>query len=244
MGPTTLALLPRGQAGDYIVSSLALILMLYSRSLAKLIGEDYWGRQRTHALLERRAFELETLSRTDSLTHIANRLKFQEALTQNWRDASRRDEPVALAMVDLDHFKRINDRHGHPFGDRCLEAAAAALTAAICRPHDLVARYGGEEFVILMYNTDLGGAKAVADQALALIAATQVSDGEHAVTLSCSIGVTAMQPSQSCRQEQLVSTADWALYQAKQAGRARVICDTLVDRNDSKQTSQKLTCSI
>ncbi len=225
LGPTALAVLPAGGSTNMAIVGLTVLLAAYSRVLYRLVGQDYWERQRTHFLLELRAAELEAISRTDALTRVANRMKFEERLTQTWRDACRRQEPLALAMVDLDHFKRINDRHGHPFGDRCLQAAASALSQAMLRPYDLVARYGGEEFVILMPNTDLAGAHEVAQRALAAVCAIEVMDKALPVPLSCSIGVAMVYPGPRHRSEQLVAAADWALYEAKQAGRCRVVCD-------------------
>lgn len=226
LGPTALTVLAAGGSSTNLaIVGLTIMLMAYSRVLYDLVGRDYWERQRIHFLLERRAAELEAISRTDALTRVANRMKFEERLTQTWRDACRRQEPLALAMVDLDHFKRINDRHGHPFGDRCLQAAASALSQAMVRPYDLVARYGGEEFVILMPNTDLAGAHEVAQRALTSVCALELLDKTQPVPLSCSIGVAMVYPGPRHRSEQLVAAADWALYEAKQAGRCRVVCD-------------------
>jgi diguanylate cyclase (GGDEF)-like protein len=178
-------------------------------------------------LLEQRARELEVISRQDALTQIPNRLRFQEALPQTWRDARRRHEPMAIAIVDLDHFKKINDTYGHPFGDLCLQAAARALTGSVHRPGDLVARFGGEEFVVLMANTDMAGASQVAERMLAAIRNTVVKQGPHVATLSCSIGVSMTTPQadqDDAQAEDLLQEADIALYFAKQHGRAQVAC--------------------
>jgi diguanylate cyclase len=127
-------------------------------------------------------------------------------------------------MVDLDYFKHINDSHGHPFGDLCLQAAASALKSSLRRPGDMVARYGGEEFVVLLPNTDLAGAQAVAQSMLEKIRQTFVSQDEHAVLLSCSIGVAVAPGRGAQTAEDLIKQADAALYTAKQGGRGRVSC--------------------
>ncbi|MDO9237552.1 MAG: GGDEF domain-containing protein [Aquabacterium sp.] len=237
LGPTVFGLLPQGGTVNLAISTLSAVFFAYSVSIARLVGRDYWARQRSQALLEQRARELEAISRTDALTQVPNRLLFQERLSRAWRDAQRSGQPLSIAMVDLDFFKRINDNHGHPFGDLCLQAAARALTQAIHKPSDLIARYGGEEFVILMPNTDLQGAQAVAQRLLAGIGETVVKQGAHMVTLSCSIGVSSMAPTMRERAEQLMEEADVALYQAKQTGRAKVACYEAASSVEGKRNS-------
>jgi diguanylate cyclase (GGDEF)-like protein len=222
LGPTVLALLPHGGSVNLAIGTLIALFFAYSLSISRLVGRDYWARQRSQALLEQHARELETLSRTDALTLIPNRLRFQEALHVAWRDAHRRQEPLAVAMIDLDHFKQINDKHGHPFGDLCLQSAAKALSSVLRRPIDIVARFGGEEFVVLMPNTDEAGAIKVAQTILDKIKQTFISQADHSVLLSCSIGVSAQIPQGERSADSLVKEADAALYVAKQSGRGRV----------------------
>jgi len=222
LGPTVAVALWQGGSTGWVIAVLTVVMFLYSLGVSRMVGRDYWARLRSQALLEQRARELEWLSRTDALTQIPNRLMFEERLAVAWRDARRRQEPVAVAMVDLDHFKRINDTHGHPFGDRCLKAAAAALMGAARRPADVVARFGGEEFVVLMPNTDAAGAHQVAQRMLDAIVATVVHDGPVSVTLSCSVGVASARPHDGARADETLQHADAALYQAKQSGRGRV----------------------
>ena len=223
LGPSVLAVLPRGGSGDLAIAGLSAIFFAYSLGISRMVGREYWARQRSQAMLEQRARELETLSRTDALTRVPNRLKFQESLTVAWRDARRRHEPLSVAMVDLDYFKHINDSHGHPFGDLCLQAAAQGLSGVLRRPADMVARYGGEEFVVLMPNTGPDGAMQMAQAMLDQIKQTYVSQNEHAAMLSCSIGVTTWQPGSDDLAQALVQQADAALYLAKRAGRGRVM---------------------
>jgi two-component system, sensor histidine kinase LadS len=173
-------------------------------------------------LLEAQAKELTSLSRTDALTQVPNRLSFQECLTRAWTESQGSNKTLAVAMVDLDHFKRINDRWGHPFGDRCLQAAAKAIRASVHKPSDVVARYGGEEFVILLPDTDLRGAMIVAQRVLDHILETSLEEGDETIQLSCSIGVASCRPSPREGADQLVQDADQALYAAKHRGRGRV----------------------
>lgn len=237
-GPVVFAAVLRRDPSQLAISLLGILLYVYCIGIARVVGQDYWARQRAQAQLEQRAHDLESISHTDALTQIPNRLYFQERLGLAWRDACRRHEPLSLAMVDLDHFKSINDKLGHPFGDRCLHDAAQALGQAIRRPGDMVARYGGEEFIVLMPNTDLAGARSVAQRMLEHIAGTEVRDTEHQVILSCSIGVASCMPSDTAESAWLVHEADKALYLAKQGGRARVVCHD--EPPASQDTSSRL----
>jgi diguanylate cyclase (GGDEF)-like protein len=221
--PVALAALHLGIPEGIAVAGLGLALSIYSSSVSRMVGEDYWGRQYAQFLLRQRAVELAQISVTDPLTEVANRRHFQDQLERVWRDARRRQEALALCIVDLDHFKRINDTHGHPFGDLCLQAAARALRDAIRRPTDLLARYGGEEFVVVLPGIDGQGACRVAEQMLAKVHSTVVERDGHRVELRCSIGVAACVPGPDGKADQLVTSADAALYLAKERGRGRLV---------------------
>ena len=160
------------------------------------------------------------LSRSDGLTGLANRRHiFSEATTA--ARASRDSSPLACLLLDLDHFKRVNDSHGHATGDRVLKAAAECLTAMV-RVGDSVGRYGGEEFLIILPNTDATEAHAIAERCrLALKALTVVNDQGAPVAISASFGLTLFSSSDSSI-EAAVARADEALYQAKGNGRNRV----------------------
>lgn len=161
---------------------------------------------------------------TDALTATANRRHFDDMLDKEYRRAAREGTPLALLMVDLDYFKKINDTHGHLVGDMCLQNAARALTACIKRPPDMVARYGGEEFAVLLPNTPLEGARTVAESIRRKIESLTISipSGQQ-LRLTVSVGAAAHQPTQRDGHTQLVQEADTALYQAKHAGRNRVM---------------------
>lgn len=223
LGPMVVLLAPIGGSFNIAICSLVAVFLVYSATITRVVGRDYWARQCAQAMLEQRAIELEAISRTDALTQLANRLHFEERVAQVWREANRLGQPVCVAMVDLDHFKQVNDKFGHPFGDRCLQAAAQALSTAVHRPSDLVARYGGEEFVILMPDTGIEGTRCVAARILAQINNTHVEEVSAATRLSCSIGIAALETVQDHTPANLVKIADAALYQAKQSGRGRVV---------------------
>jgi len=155
------------------------------------------------------------LAATDGLTGIANRRTFEDMLARSFTRAARAGVPLSLVMVDLDHFKALNDRHGHQAGDATLRRVAPALVSA-CRPGDVVARYGGEEFAVLLPDTDQRDVAIVAERLRAAVAAL-VQD--PAVTAS--IGAASF-PTHAADATELVKAADDALYTSKRTGRNRV----------------------
>jgi diguanylate cyclase (GGDEF)-like protein len=155
---------------------------------------------------------------TDSLTGLPNRRAIQDTIRRMVAQTGRTLSPLAALMCDLDHFKQVNDRHGHGRGDDVLAAAGAALTASI-RASDFAGRYGGEEFLILLPDTDTIGALALAEKIRAAIAAIHIPAIEQPITIS--IGVAVM-PDHALEADTLERAADRALYAAKNNGRDRV----------------------
>jgi diguanylate cyclase (GGDEF)-like protein len=164
------------------------------------------------------------LASLDSLTGVANRRTLDTRLDEQWDLAARHQSPLALLMIDADHFKEFNDRLGHQAGDACLRAIAAAMSRRVSRPADVVARFGGEEFAVLLPDTPLEGARHVAEiirtavEQLA-IAHPGKSDPAH---VTVSIGCAALVPPPGSGAGVLVELADRALYEAKRSGRDRV----------------------
>jgi len=168
--------------------------------------------------------KLERLSTVDGLTGIANRRQFDAALRQEWRRARRRGHPVALLLVDIDHFKAYNDGYGHIAGDDCLRRVATTLAAALNRAGDLVARYGGEEFAVLLPETAADEAKRCAECLHEAIRTLRLphrfaTGRDH---VSVCVGFASVEPNPSLGPNDLVDRADKALYVAKIAGRDRV----------------------
>jgi diguanylate cyclase (GGDEF)-like protein len=177
-----------------------------------------------HANTLERTERYARLALIDSLTGVANRRKFDEMLPYEWARAAREGTPIALAILDLDFFKQFNDSYGHQAGDLCLQQVAQALGEGLRRPTDLLARYGGEEFVALLPTTDLAGATALAEamrDSLTRLGITHASTSLGRVTLSA--GVASAIPKPGSSPDELVRVADAALYEAKQAGRNRVV---------------------
>ncbi|KQV85018.1 diguanylate cyclase [Massilia sp. Root351] len=168
--------------------------------------------------------KLEQLATTDPLTGIANRRRMTEQISKELDRARRYKHPLALLMVDIDHFKRINDTYGHDVGDQAIVAVAGALSAAM-RSIDLVARFGGEEFVLLMPEASLETAGGAAERLRETVAQLRIDlDGGLTVSLTISVGVAASYPQEAPDSPSaLLVRADKALYQAKKEGRDRVV---------------------
>ncbi|MFL6659097.1 MAG: diguanylate cyclase domain-containing protein [Massilia sp.] len=176
---------------------------------------------RTHELEDSNA-KLAELSSTDGLTGINNRRGFDAALESEWRRAARNGYPLALAMLDVDHFKAYNDHYGHQAGDQCLRTVADLIAAHGRRTSDLVARYGGEEFSLLAPATDAQHAMDIAQgicDELERLALPHAKSPHGVVTIS--IGVATAMPDEAYSWTTLIEKADRALYQAKQDGRNR-----------------------
>lgn len=182
----------------------------------------------TEAELRRSNQELERLASTDPLTLLANRRQFFVRLEAEIKRAGRHGESLALVMLDLDHFKRINDAHGHAVGDQVLRAVGALLASCV-REWDMAARLGGEEFALILPTTDRGGAREVAERVRARILDLRCRTEEGLeVTVSASCGGAILSETITSG-DQLLVAADNALYDAKARGRDRVsMDDTLV----------------
>jgi diguanylate cyclase (GGDEF)-like protein len=208
----------RLDAVSLIAGQLAVSLdnaLMYA-SLEKNVAE------RTRELREANR-RLEVLSNTDALTGLVNRRHFMEALDREWARALRGRSRIAIAMIDVDHFKKYNDHYGHLAGDGCLRQVAGALQSTVRQHIDIAARYGGEEFAVIMPNVDPDMARLVAERACAAVTDLGVPHAQSDFGLvSVSIGVATVMPSGDMVAEELIHLADGALYDAKRIGRGRV----------------------
>jgi len=177
---------------------------------------------RTRAL-EEANFKLELLSNTDGLTGIGNRRRFDIELDEEWNRARRTDIPLALIMLDVDHFKHFNDHYGHLAGDDCLRSLTQVLLKEVRRSGELVARYGGEEFVVLMPDSNVQAALETAQRIQRAVRTLALIHAETAPGIvSFSFGVASLKPSPLHVPDELVRQADLALYRAKAMGRDRI----------------------
>jgi diguanylate cyclase (GGDEF)-like protein len=181
------------------------------------------ARVKTHLTLKAHADLLRQMVFIDGLTGVANRRCFDERLGTEWLRAARSALPLTLLMLDVDHFKRFNDRYGHLAGDECLRRVALAIKDDLLRPGDLVARYGGEEFACILPGTDFEGALAVGAGIEQRVRGLQIehadSDVSNVVTIS--IGVSMSLPERDGDPTRLLALADAQLYRAKHSGRGR-----------------------
>ena len=168
--------------------------------------------------------EVQNLLRVDGLTNAANRRYLDEFLAREWNRCARYRQPLSMALIDIDHFKLLNDTYGHQRGDDCLKKVASVLKAISQRPGDLCARYGGDEFALILGNTDLLTAGNLAEKAMREIRALKIPNKNSPVspTLTISIGLFTVYPDSNNKLHELINKTDSALYTAKNGGRNRI----------------------
>ncbi len=213
---------PRDFSGDpsdvlaFLVNNTILELGEFVTASQRRAEED---RRRLERLVEERTAELKVLAMTDELTGTLNRRRFFEVAEQEQARSERYRRPLAVAMLDLDHFKAVNDRYGHAVGDEALRLAAGVMQRVV-RRQDHVGRYGGEEFGVLLPETRLEEAGRVLERVRREVARIELRVEDALVPLRVSAGVAAWQSGEVI--DATFKRADAALYEAKQAGRDRV----------------------
>ncbi len=221
----------RGQAMDMTIYVTYLMFV-------NLIGATFLY---NHENFHRRTFlqtrELNELARRDALTGLANRNSLNEHLSIIWSNAKREAQPVALALIDIDHFKAYNDKYGHQAGDRCLTAIAEVLGSAARRPLDLAARFGGEEFVLLLPGLSAQDAEQITNDLRQKVEALRIrhETSPTRTDVTVSAGLAHLYPHESAHSIQgFVQLADQALYEAKQRGRNRVSVSGVGEDKDTQ----------
>ncbi|SEA18558.1 diguanylate cyclase (GGDEF) domain-containing protein [Thiothrix caldifontis] len=226
--PVTLNLLLLGAAPQQSLALatilLAVLLVMASRSITSLLND-------LHAV----QIQVQEQAHTDPVTQISNRRYFDSTFKTEWRRAAREGKPLSLLMIDVDYFKRYNDKHGHQAGDQCLQIIAQCIKAVARRASDVVARHGGEEFVILLPDTSLEDAVLLAERVRKSVEDQRVphSDGAIPRIVTVSVGVSSCTPNtphnaQSLHEASIIypamlmNAADRALYRAKRNGRNQV----------------------
>jgi len=203
-------------------------LLAMQQNLTATLEEKVDGRTKelnqTLKQLEIANTELDKISRIDGLTQVGNRRFFNDEYNREYLGAIRNEQPLGLILLDIDHFKSLNDSFGHQVGDRVLQDIAMLITQVAKRPGDKVFRYGGEEFVVLLPNTALQGAKLIAEEIREEIEGYVHDWDDEQVRTSISAGVAVIDNwQQPMEQKNILKAADQALYQAKEEGRNRVI---------------------
>ncbi len=213
------------------LAGFIVLFLASARSLSNRFDRDYRElgalRQELEERIEERTLELQAAnarlaeaSRTDSLTGLLNRRGFLEKGTTEIERSRRSRKPFCVVMADADHFKRINDLHGHAAGDRALQLLGDLLRSSL-RAQDLVARWGGEEFVLLLPETDTHGATLVAESIRRRVVERPLASGELVLPVTLSFGLAEHRPESNL--EGTLAHADAALYRAKAEGRDRVV---------------------
>jgi diguanylate cyclase (GGDEF)-like protein len=207
---------------DLLIASAGVISLLLSAValLVFVLSSRYF--QSTERLRQAHD-QLAQLANTDVLTGVSSRRSFLARLQSELVPARRHDESLSLLMLDIDHFKRVNDEYGHPIGDVVLKQFTA-ICAGMLRAHDLFGRLGGEEFAIALPHTDVEGARSVAEKIRAAIAQTPIATAAGDISITVSIGLAQIHAGQH-EVDQLIARADKALYEAKHGGRNQVRVD-------------------
>lgn len=216
VGITALAVWGKITFRPYTFHAAEVGLVIEATLLA--LGLANWMREHRDA-----RYEAEQVARLDALTHLNNRRAFMELAIPYVNSADRHERPMSLVMMDLDHFKSINDQYGHKTGDLVL-IAVADLLKSFSRGSDIVARWGGEEFILLLPETGLKQAFNHAERLRLAIAGIQIPVGEKSISLTASFGIAAHAAGLSF--ERIIEQADAQLYVAKRSGRNTVCCNS------------------
>ena len=218
--PTIITLLVNG-----LNIPLAVMIILFSVYMILITyrgNREYWNALENEYLLEIKSREMERLSNTDVLTGLYNRRYFDEALDREWKRSGRNNSLLSIILLDIDHFKIINDTFGHQVGDEYLKKTAAALTSVFKRDYDIVARYGGEEFIVLLPGINADHARQLAEMVKQKIESMAINHQGKKVGTTISSGIICCVPNSNTSSDSIISGADKALYMAKQEGKNRV----------------------
>ena len=182
------------------------------------------ARVKNQFTLKRQSDLLHSIALLDSLTGVANRRQFEQRLPEIWKHCCRNELALSVVMLDVDFFKRFNDRYGHQEGDQCLRQVAKAISDSLQRATDFVARYGGEEFICILPETKLAGAIHTAQKIVNAVQALHLEHLESSFQeVTISAGVASVLPKSDLTWQTLIETADQQLYLAKESGRNQVV---------------------
>lgn len=209
---------PSGQAAWWFEFWRSMVLYVGAAVVVALILVLFWRLDGVHARLNH-------LSMTDALTGLANRRHFMDRLAQEFLRQAQTGRPLSVVLIDADHFKQVNDRHGHPVGDEVLQALASALALGVRSPTDVAARLGGEEFALLLPETAEAAAAAVCERLREALGQRQFASPEGVFRVTVSMGLVESVASSA---QAVLAAADANLYEAKATGRNRVVASRLV----------------
>ena len=210
-------------SGDRMLPLMIIMFSLYMMLVSFRGNSEYWDALENEFMLSKKSAELEEISRVDVLTGLFNRRHFDEIFGYLWKSSIREKQPLTVIIVDIDHFKQINDTFGHLAGDAFLKGVAALLRSIFKRDTDVVARFGGEEFITLLPNTEEQSAVKQAEEFRAALEAFTLPHLNEVLRATVSIGIASgdgMRPT-----GELMQLADSRLYLAKSGGRDRVVAE-------------------
>lgn len=218
--PTTLSFLFYPQL-HYLIA-LFTIYWIYLVLMGVRFNLEYKRAFTNESDLHKKQLELELISKTDSLTQVYNRHYFAEQICYQWNMAIRNSSKLAILIIDIDHFKGINDTYGHVVGDACLVHLAQVIRKSVKRSTDMVVRYGGEEFVVILPAAPVAACQNLAETIRSNIEQSPFVQEQLNLSLTASIGLCVMKPSVNTEHTEILRRADSALYQAKASGRNQV----------------------
>ena len=220
-------------ANDYLVKlpeqiELIARIRAHSKQYILQIERDaaFYALREMQRQLETTNSELQRLSSTDTLTGLSNRRIFDETLKKEWRRAFRDNNWFTVLMIDIDHFKLFNDHYGHQAGDEALHRVAQGLDTIIRRPGDVLARYGGEEFGVILANAGIEGAQAISQRFIDVVQNLNINHIKSSTSdrITISLGSASVIPTKQYNPENVLKSADKALYEAKDKGRNQASC--------------------
>ena len=227
--PPSIAILLSGHAFSSSYSILSVLLFCGLYGISGIQRKEYYTALKSQYELEEKSNQLAELNTQDPLTGLKNKRYFDEKMNDEFHRAIREGQPISLILIDLDHFKKVNDDYGHLIGDECLKEMSRTLKSKFNRTMDTLARVGGEEFAALLPTLSYDQAMNLADKLRRQIELISIRYGENTVSLTASLGVSTLYPSEDNSVQDLFHRADLALYEAKRLGRNRVACAPVLD---------------
>lgn len=227
--PPTVALILLEHPFSNSQAALSAILFFAMYGLSNIQRKEYFNALNSQYQLEEKSALLSELTTLDPLTGLKNKRHFEEKLNDEFHRAIRDSKPISLILIDLDHFKRVNDVYGHLIGDECLKEMSRTLMTKFNRSMDTLARVGGEEFAVLLPTLPHEQAMILADKLRRQIEKISIRYGDDTISITASLGVATLYPTIENNTHELFHRADVALYEAKRQGRNRVACAPIVD---------------
>jgi diguanylate cyclase (GGDEF)-like protein len=208
---------------DFAVGLLFFIYWFGMYTVINTQYKEYWVGLKNTLIIKQHSAKLKELNTLDGLTGLKNRAFFDKWLRRELKNASRTKSPISLLLIDIDHFKNVNDQYGHLCGDKCLKVFSRLLASMSKRETDVVARYGGEEFAIILPGITAEQTCLFAEKIRCAAEKIEIEYSQEKVCFTISIGITNTTPTMNTLANMVIETADKALYNAKENGRNQVM---------------------